>query len=84
MGDSTDDSTTSTQLRWWLTNDVLAGVLVVGFLGTIWLHALGWLDVSTLPGNWMTMFSLYVALAVTWAFGTDVLEAWRNGRGGRE
>lgn len=76
--DPTDGETTSPAARWWLTNDVIAGVLVVGFYATLWAVGRGLLDPTVLTGEVGLAMIAYVGIAVAWAFGTDAVRAWRG------
>ena len=76
--DQEPGETQSSQSRYWLTNDAIALLLVIGFVGTLWLHGFGVIDLSTLPADALLAFLVYVGVAVTWAFGTDAVRAWKG------
>lgn len=79
---SEDGQTHSTSKRHWLTNDGLAWLLTLGFLGIVAAAGTGLVDLTTVPSDVLWAFVVSFLLAVTWAFGTDAIETWRRGGGG--
>ena len=69
-----DDQTTSTETRWWATNDVLAGWLLATAPVLIGAGALGILDLASVPQPWTYTWVLLATAAGTWAFGVDLLK----------
>jgi len=67
-----DASTESTAARWWGTNDILAGFLVVALVGlTTWFTY----DVGSVPLWLASVFALSALTAVVWAFGKGAFSA---------
>lgn len=76
----TDHDTDSASKRHWLTNDGLAVLLTVTFIGYVYAPLTPLVDgyPETNPlvlGAFVTAFGV----AVAWAFGRDAVEAWRGG-----
>ena len=69
-------ATSDVHRRWWLTNDVIAGVSVASFVAVVALHGYGLLDVSTLPNEVTYAWIGIVIAAATWVFGVDLVEKW--------
>jgi len=87
---STDDTTDtddgqakadSSQVRFWLTNDLTAFMLVLGYFAVIFAHGAGLIDVQALPDVYMSALVAYVGIAVAWAFGSGAVKAWRQSGG---
>lgn len=80
VDDQEAGETRSAQSRFWLTNDILAFVLVVGFMLLVALGAArdGQLELSAVPVNFRVALVAYVGIAVAWGFGTSAVEAWRS------
>ena len=74
----TDDQTTSTDTRWWATNDVLAGWLLVTAPVLIAAGGLGVLELGSIPQPWTWTWVLLALGAGTWAFGVDLLKQWSD------
>lgn len=73
-----DGETTSSESRYWLTNDGLAWLLVVSFIGYLYLPLTPYVDAY--PEVNAAVLAAYVTafgVAVAWAFGKDAVEAWR-------
>ena len=67
-----EDTTESTDERYWATNDALAGVLVVALVGfTAWYVY----DTGDVPLWLATSFTLSALTAVVWAFGKGAFSA---------
>lgn len=62
-----DGETTSTDSRFWLTNDILAGVLNLSLIGLLFATAFG-VTIDP-PAQLLTVFVAVVGLANLWAFG---------------
>lgn len=75
-----EDDTTSTRARHWLTNDVLAFVLVVSFVGLIAVAGRGLIDLSTVPTEIRVVYVSLVGAAGAWAFGEAAFRNWYNAR----
>ena len=79
-----DGETTSTQSRWWLTNDIAALVIVASSMVLIGLSAYGALDLTQVPaeirvGLWLPGFGI----AVAWLFGGGAVKAYQQMAGGK-
>lgn len=74
-----DGGTTTTASRFWLTNDLLAGFLILAFTGYVYMPLLTAIDgyPSTNPVV-IAAFVTAFGVAVAWAFGQDAVEAWRG------
>lgn len=77
--DGSDSDTRSPSRRHWLTNDVLAGMLVLSLVAVVAAHGAGSLNLQTLPQWLVGVYSFSIGASVTWAFGQDAVEAWRSG-----
>ena len=73
-------STDSPQRRWQYTNDIIAGWLVGTFPLMIAFDAYGAISLRDTPETAVMGYVVLVGTAVTWAFGSGALEAWRNGK----
>ncbi|MFC5366045.1 hypothetical protein [Salinirubrum litoreum] len=73
-----DDDTTSTQMRHWLTNDLLAGFLHLTLVAVVLAAGLGALDLSAIPPRMRLVFLGTVLSATVWSFGEDVLQSIRG------
>jgi hypothetical protein len=73
-----DDDTTSTQMRHWLTNDLLAGFLHLTLVAVVLAAGLGHLDLSAIPPRMRLVFLGTVLSATVWSFGEDVLQSIRG------
>ena len=69
-----DDQTTSTETRWWATNDVLAGWLLATAPVLIGAGAFGVLELASVPQLWTWTWVLLASAAGTWAFGVDLIK----------
>lgn len=65
--DQEPGETESAASRWWLTNDILAGVLVVAASLLVLLDSLGYTEA---PTEVRVVFVFAVGVAVVWAFGS--------------
>lgn len=72
------DDTTSTQMRHWLTNDLLAGFLHLTLVAVVVAAGVGSLDVSAIPPRMRLVFLGTVLSATVWSFGEDVLQSIRG------
>lgn len=63
-----DGQTSSTDTRFWLTNDLLAGFLNLSMVGLLAATSLG-VELDP-PGQLLSVFVAVVALANLWAFGS--------------
>lgn len=72
-----DGSTTDTDQRHWLTNDLLAGLYALSLVGMVGGHGLGWLNLQTVPEPLMWLYGGAVGSAMAWAFGREAVKAWR-------
>lgn len=75
-------STTGTNKRFWLTNDLLAGVLVGSLVLVVLAHLITTFDISNTPQEIVYLYVFSVGSSVAWAFGKDAVEAWRGGGDG--
>lgn len=78
MGDDDDGETDSSAARYWLTNDALAFLLILTFIGYIYAPLTPWVD--GYPAANAGVLAAYITafgVAVAWAFGKDAVEAWR-------
>jgi hypothetical protein len=73
-----DDDTTSTQMRHWLTNDLLAGFLHLTLVAVVLAAGVGSLDLSAIPPRMRLVFLGTVLSATVWSFGEDVLQSIRG------
>lgn len=73
-----DDDTTSTQMRHWLTNDLLAGFLHLTLVAVVLAAGLGHLDLAAIPPRMRLVFLGTVLSATVWSFGEDVLQSIRG------
>lgn len=73
-----DDDTTSTQMRHWLTNDLLAGFLHLTLVAVVLAAGVGYLDLSAIPARMRLVFLGTVLSATVWSFGEDVLQSIRG------
>jgi hypothetical protein len=72
------DDTTSTQMRHWLTNDLLAGFLHLTLVAVVLAAGFGYLDLSAIPARMRLVFLGTVLSATVWSFGEDVLQSIRG------
>jgi hypothetical protein len=72
------DDTTSTQMRHWLTNDLLAGFLHLTLVAAVLAAGVGYLDLSAIPPRMRLVFLATVLSATVWSFGEDVLQSIRG------
>lgn len=82
-GDDEDDcdvQTTDESRRHYLTNDVLAGWLILTFPGIVAAGASGiyGFDLGVVPQSIRLAYVGVVGTATVWAFGKEALEAWRD------
>ena len=83
IGGSEGD-TSSAQARFWLTNDVLAFLLVVSFVGVVVGAATGALDLAAVPVEMRLAYLTVSGGAAVWTFGQPAYRTWaRARRGGR-
>ncbi|WP_435175244.1 hypothetical protein [Halorussus sp. AFM4] len=83
VGGSEGD-TSSAQARFWLTNDVLAVLLVVSLVGVVVGAALGALDLAAVPVELRLAYLTVSGGAAVWTFGQPAYRTWaRARRGGR-
>lgn len=75
-----DGSTTSTSKRHWLTNDVLAYLLVGTFPAIVILASVDVVDLGAVPGEVLIAWIAFAGTAVVWAYGPEAIEAWRGAR----
>lgn len=68
--------------RYWLTNDMAAGVLVLGTLATLALAGAGVLDLSAAPENWRFAWATAFLIAVAWLFGSGAASSVLDRMGG--
>lgn len=78
----TSEDTTSTRTRFWLTNDILAVVLVLSFIGLLAIAGRGIIDLGTIPMEMRIVYVSLVGAAGVWAFGETAFQRWRSNRGG--
>lgn len=72
-----DGSTSDTSQRWWLTNDLLAGLLVTSLVASVAIGGAGHLDLEAVPEPVVWTYVGSVGSAIVWTFGRDAVEAWR-------
>jgi hypothetical protein len=73
-----EDDTTSTQMRHWLTNDLLAAFLHLTLVAVVLAAGLGHLDLAAIPPRMRLVFLGTVLSATVWSFGEDVLQSIRG------
>lgn len=76
--DTEPGETTSSESRYWLTNDGLAWLLILTFVGYIYAPLTPYVDAY--PEANAAALAAYITafgVAVAWAFGKDAVEAWR-------
>lgn len=74
----TKEDTTSVRARYWLTNDILAFVLILSFVGLMGVAGRGIIDLSTIPVEIRVVYVSLVGASGVWAFGETAFERWRN------
>lgn len=78
--DEEPGETTSIQSRYWLTNDLMLGLLNLSFIAVLASGAASWLDLQSVPGVYHVTFVMIVGTANVWAFGPAALEAWNDAK----
>jgi hypothetical protein len=81
--ESAESDTTSARARFWLTNDVLAVLLVVSFVGVVVGGASGALDLGAVPVEMRAAYLTVSGGAAVWTFGQPAYQAWMSSRSGR-
>jgi hypothetical protein len=74
-----EGSTETTDTRWWLTNDVLAGWLLISFTVLLAVGGTGWLALDAIPWQLLSAYMILVLGAGTWVFGVGLVERWGGG-----
>lgn len=64
--------------RFWLTNDILAIILVVSFAGMIFAAGTGVFDFDAVPEMALYAYGAVMGISVAWAFGTRAIRGWRG------
>lgn len=67
--------TDSARTRHWLTNDIIAAVMVVGYFGVLVYAGRPNVDASIIEGHSGLGLHLLVGVAVLWAFGDETVRA---------
>jgi len=87
MNDSQTDRTDTTEsvsTRWTYTNDLIAGFLVLSFVGYVFARTilvpilLGPIELPSLNAFALGVFATGFGIAVAWTFGAEAVEAWNN------
>lgn len=80
--EGTSEDTTSTRARFWLTNDILAIVLTLSFVGLLAIAGRGIIDLGAIPVEMRVVYVSLVGAAGVWAFGEMAFEKWGGDRSG--
>ena len=62
--------------RFWLTNDLLAVLLVVSFVGIVAAGGAGLVDLTAVPKHIRTVYLSVVVTAAGWTFGEAAYRTW--------
>ena len=62
--------------RFWLTNDLLAVLLLVSFVGIVAAGSAGLADLTTVPKHIRTVYLSVVVTAAGWTFGEAAYRTW--------
>lgn len=62
--------------RFWLTNDLLAVLLVVSFVGLVTAGGMGLVDLTAVPEHITTVYLSVVVTATGWTFGEAAYRTW--------
>jgi hypothetical protein len=73
--DADVSETTSTSLRWQYTNDLLAGVIIGGYIALTVLDGWWIVDLAGLPTSWYIGYITIALVATAWAFGGAAVNA---------
>lgn len=77
-----EGDTSSPRARFWLTNDVLAFLLVISFVGVVVGAALGRLDLAAVPVEMRLAYLTVSGGAAVWTFGQPAYRTWAEARRG--
>ena len=62
--------------RFWLTNDLLAVLLVVSFVGFVAAESTGLFNMATVPERFRAVYLSLVITAAGWTFGEAAYRTW--------
>lgn len=62
--------------RFWLTNDLLAVLLLVSFVSIVAAGSAGLADLSAVPGDIRTVYLSVVVTTTGWTFGEEAYRTW--------
>ena len=62
--------------RFWLTNDLLAVLLVVSFVGFVAAESTGLFDIAAIPRRFRAVYLSLVITAAGWTFGEAAYRTW--------
>ena len=62
--------------RFWLTNDLLAVLLVVSFVGFVAAEGVGFFNMATIPERFRAVYLSLVVTAAGWTFGEAAYRTW--------
>jgi hypothetical protein len=66
----------STNQRFWLTNDVLAVLLLLSFVGIVAAGSAGLVSLTAVPEHIRTVYLSVVVTAAGWTFGEAAYRTW--------
>ncbi|WP_435079503.1 hypothetical protein [Halococcus sp. AFM35] len=65
-----------TAQRFWLTNDLLAALLLVSFVGIVAAGSAGFADLTVVPEHVRKVYLSVVVTAAGWTFGEAAYRTW--------
>lgn len=74
------DTTKSTKTRWKYTTTLLSVTIVLSLPILLAAAGLGLISLNAIGSGWFGLYFLVTAMAATWAFGKETLEAVRETR----
>jgi len=77
-----DADTNSAKARFWLTNDVLAFLLVCSFVGVFVGAGMGLLDLASVPVEMRLAYLTISGGSAVWTFGQPAYQTWAKARSG--
>ncbi|WP_135852242.1 hypothetical protein [Halorussus salinus] len=80
--EGSDGDTNSAEARFWLTNDVLAFLLVSSFVGVFVGAGMGLLDLAAVPVEMRLAYLTVSGGSAVWTFGQPAYRTWAEARRG--
>jgi hypothetical protein len=80
--EGSDADTNSAEARFWLTNDVLAFLLVSSFVGVFVGAGMGLLDLTAVPVEMRLAYLTVSGGSAVWTFGQPAYRTWAEARRG--